>query len=141
MSSKMVPLVIVILIVAVAGYFVSDQMAFDEQAELLSADAQFRQGQMYEEGWGRPKDTQAAIDWYERAAANAHAEAQFRLGNLYYDGKRVQQDLHEAMKWYFMAANNGHHEAEYRLGVMYQNGEGVPINRLEAEKWFAASRQ
>jgi len=141
MKSKIVPLIAVLLVVAVAGFLYLDQKQLDKEASLLSAEAQFLQGEMYEKGWGRPKNTPDAIRWYEYAADNGYAEAQFRLGNLYYEGARVQQDLHEAMKWYLLAANNGHVDAEYRVGLMYQNGEGVPQDRVEAEKWISMARE
>jgi len=141
MNSKIVPLIAVVLVVAAAGFLFRNQMMLDKEASLLSPEAQFLQGEMYEMGWGRPKDTPEAISWYLRAANNDHAEAQFRLASLYYAGVRVEQDLHEAAKWYLQAANNGHVEAEYRLGLMYQHGEGVPKDREEAEKWLSLARE
>ena len=141
MSSKIIPLIGVLLVAAVAGYLYQNQIMFDKEAALLTSEAQFRQGQMYEEGWGRPKDTGEAIRWYRHAAINDHAQAQFNLANLYYAGERVEQDLHKALKWYLAAANNGHVEAEYRVGWMYQHGEGVPVDRVEAEKWFSMARE
>jgi len=141
MKSKIVPLIAVLLVVAVAGFLYLNQKELDKEASLLSAEAQFLQAEMYEQGWGRPKDTPEAIRWYEYAADNGNAEAQFRLGNLYYEGVRVPQDLHKALDWYLQAANNGYVDAEYRVGLMYKNGEGVPKDRVEAEKWLSMARQ
>jgi TPR repeat protein len=141
MNSKVIPLIGVMLIIAVAGFLYKNQMQLDQEARLLSPEAQFSQGEMYEMGWGRPKDTPETIRWYKLAANGGHAEAQFRLANLYYKGVRVEQDFNEAANWYLQAANNGHVEAEYRLGFMYQNGEGVPKDRVEAEKWLTLARE
>lgn len=141
MNSKFVPLIGLVLVAVAAGFLFKHQVQVDKEASLLSPEAQFRQGEMFEMGWGRPKDTPEAIAWYVRAANNGHAEAQFALANLYYAGERVQQDLKEAAKWYLQAANNGHVEAEYRMGYMYQNGEGVPKDRVEAEKWLSMARE
>ena len=141
MNSKIVPLIAVVLVVAVAGFLIKNQSLIDQKARQFAPEVQFAQGEMYEKGWGRPKDTSAAIRWYSYAADNGYAEAQFRLASMYYAGVRVEQDLHEAAKWYLLAANNGHVEAEYRLGLMYQNGEGVPQDRVEAEKWMSLARE
>lgn len=141
MNSKLVPLLGLVLIVVVAGFLFRNQLLIDQEADLLAPDVQFTQGEMYERGWGRPKNTGEAIKWYQRAAKNDHAEAQYRLASLYYEGTRVEQDLQVALKWYLQAANNGHVDAEYRLGWMYQNGEGVSVDRVEAEKWFSHARE
>jgi len=141
MNSKIIALIGLVLIVAVAGYLFQDDLLVDREASLLSAEAQFAQGELFENGWGRPKDTREAIRYYELASQNDHAEAQFRLANLYYTGERVQQDLHKALDYYLQAAKNGHVEAEYQLGWMYQRGEGVDVDRVEAEKWFSLARE
>jgi TPR repeat protein len=141
MNSKVVPLLGLVLIVAVAGFLFRNQLLMDQEAGLLSPEVQFRQGEMYERGWGRPTNTKETIKWYQRAAKNGHAEAQYRLAILYYEGERVEQDFTVAMQWFMQAANNGHVDAEYRLGWMYQNGEGVLADRVEAEKWFSNARE
>ncbi len=141
MNSKFVPLAIVVLIVAVAGFLLQNQFSTDKEARLLSPEAQFTQGEMFENGWGRPKNTQETLYWYQLAADNDYAEAQYRLANLYYEGTRVEQDFNKAIEWYLRAANNGHVDAEYQLGRMYQLGEGVEVDRVEAEKWFSMARQ
>jgi len=141
MNSKFVPLFGLVLIVAAVGFLFRDQFLVDREAGLLSPEAQFRQGEMNELGWGRPKNTDEAIRWYLRAANREHADAQYRLANLYYEGTRVQQDLDMALKWFLRAANNGNVDAEYQLGWMYQRGEGVEADRVEAEKWFSLARE
>ncbi len=141
MKYKKVLLVGLVIVAAAAVYQYKDQLFVDREASLLSPEAQFRQGEMSENGWGRPKNTNEAIDWYELAAANDYAEAQYRLGELYHSGQRVQQDFKKAMKYYMQAANNGNVDAEYQLGVMYQRGEGVEVDRVEAEKWFSMARE
>lgn len=59
-----------------------------------SAEAQFKLGEMCEDGRGTPRDLEKAREWYEQAAAQGHEEAQRRLATL---GKRKAQDDAERM--------------------------------------------
>ncbi len=53
------------------------------------AEAQFKLGEMYEEGRGTPRDLVKAREWYEQAAKQGHEEAQRRLNTL---GSRKSDD-------------------------------------------------
>jgi membrane associated rhomboid family serine protease/TPR repeat protein len=49
--------------------------AYRRAAELGDANAQFALGMMYENGYGLPKDTALALQWYRKAADQGSAEA------------------------------------------------------------------
>ena len=44
------------------------------------AEAQFKVGVMFDQGWGVGKDDRAAAKWYRCAASQGHAKAMFNLG-------------------------------------------------------------
>jgi TPR repeat protein len=51
-------------------------------AEQGDADAQYRLGVLYANGYGVPKDYVQARQWYEKAAAQGNTIAQYNLGRL-----------------------------------------------------------
>jgi TPR repeat protein len=51
--------------------------------------AQFKLGEIYEEGKGVAKDSREAVRWYVVASGQGFAEAAFNLGRLYHDGRGV----------------------------------------------------
>ena len=61
------------------------------KAEQGNASAQFILGFMYANGYGVPKDDQAAVKWYRLAAEQGHAKAQSNLGVMYEKGRGVPQ--------------------------------------------------
>lgn len=76
-------------------------------AEQGSADAQFRLGYFYSEGFGVPQSYAEAIVWYRRAAEQGNAEAQGSLGALYASEHGVETNLVEAHMWLNLAAAAG----------------------------------
>jgi len=89
-----------ILLIAVLCFVaVSAQADDDANAKLFevhsrlaamgSAEAQFKLGEMCEEGRGTPRDLVKAREWYEKAAQQGHEEAKRRLETL---GKRKISD-------------------------------------------------
>ena len=104
-------------------------------AEQGDADAQYRLGVLYANGYGVPKDYVQAGQWYEKAAAQGLADAQFNLGWLYASGHGVSQDYVQAWQWYEQAAAQGHAAAQLRLGLLYAHGRGVQKDYVQAYKW------
>ena len=100
------------------------------------AAAQFRLGDLYENGLGTEPDPAQGAQWFERAASQGHARAQARLGALYQEGRGVTPDFANAAKWYRRAADRGHPRAQFDLGEMYATGEGVERDPKEAYFWF-----
>jgi hypothetical protein len=74
-------------------------------AEAGHAESQFSLGDMYENGWGVPKDPSEAAKWYRRAAAQGEPHAQFSLGFMYRKGTGVPEDLVLAHMWLNVAAS------------------------------------
>jgi TPR repeat protein len=98
--------------------------------------AQIKLGEMYQAGFGVPKDLKEAIRWYRLAADQGNANAQFTLGRMYGTGIRVPKDLKEAIRWYRLAADQGNANAQFKLGLMYASGDGVPKDLKEAIRWY-----
>src|SRR5690606_12564722 len=65
-------------------------------AEQGQAEAQFKLGEMYEEGRRAARDEAQALLWYRRAAAQGHAEAQARIKARAEARDRTQR---EAAQW------------------------------------------
>ena len=92
-------------------------------------------GDVYYLGHGVPKDYEAAVKWYQRAANKGNALSQSTLGDIYYYGYGVPQNYVEAAKWWQLAANQGAHVAQLNLSVMYANGNGVPKNLVKSHMY------
>lgn len=75
-----------------------------EQARAGDAQAQYRVGEIHEDGMGRPADHAQAFHWYRQAAEQGHRKAQVALGYFYEMGQGVEQDLGESLRWYRRAA-------------------------------------
>jgi localization factor PodJL len=89
------------------------------------------------EGRGAPKDQQAAVVWFQRAASHGLAPAQYRLGALYDKGIGAARDPAAAKRWYLKAAEAGNARAAHNLAVI--NAEppvGEKPDYVEAAKWF-----
>ncbi len=90
-------------------------------------DAMYNIGALYENGFGVPRSTARAIEWYRRAADRRFAPAQFRLGQMYASGLGLRRDAKKALHWYERAAEQGYPEAAFNLAVAYETGvDGGP---------------
>jgi len=101
---------------------------------------QLRMGMLYYFGRGVKEDEFAAVDLWEKSAAQGNLDAMFQLGNAYTYGSeaftKVPDPEMEAAKWYYKAGVGGHAEAQYSLGLMFLVGKGVVENREEALHWI-----
>ncbi len=130
------------------------------------SDSQYMLGMIYETLGEDSNQTEKAIPFYEKAAAQDHPYAQYALAMIalteedyqkaefYLEKAAIQQYalaayslaklLHErdskhplkAFEWFMIAAKQGHTEACYYVGNYYQYGKGVPINLDEAMNWY-----
>lgn len=113
---------------AQADWFVSaETKALITQAEGGDAQAQLRVGAAYDRGQGAPRDADAAIKWYRKAAEQGLAEAQNSLGSLLQAGKRYE----DARPWFEKAAAQGHAQATNNLAYLFDLGLGVPQDRRQ----------
>lgn len=94
--------------------------------------AQYQLGDMYEFGYGVPKDPAEAITWFRKAADQGLAVAQARLGEIYFAGNESVQDFKAAREWLQKAANQKNAVAQRRLGQMEESGLGGPENVVRA---------
>ena len=106
-------------------------------AEAGEASAQFRLGQLYDEGTGVPQDYGQAKEWFEKAAKQGHVGAQVNLGTLYLQGEGAPQSAQMALFWLSRAAEQGHALAFAKLGWMYVQGRGVLQDFVQAHKWYS----
>lgn len=83
-------------------------------AQLGDNHAQYLLGQMYAFGWGVPRNDDAAIAWFRRAAmwseglVDPAAAAEYYVAQNYLEGRGVQKDEAEANKWFRRAADGGY---------------------------------
>lgn len=97
-----------------------------------NARAQYQLGDMYEFGYGVPKDAAEAISWFRKAADQGLAVAQGRLGEIYFAGTESVQDFKAAREWLQKAADQKNAVAQRRLGQMEEGGLGGPENVVRA---------
>jgi uncharacterized protein len=89
--------------------------------------------------YGGPRDIDAAIQHYKKAAEMGHVEAQAVMGVTYERGTNVPQDYQKAAQWYEKAAGQGHAGAQLNLGQMYAKGQGVPRDPAKARQLIEAA--
>jgi TPR repeat protein len=85
---------------------------FSHNAELGDAHSQYQLGLLYRDGLGASKDTDTAMTWLRKAAAQSFAPANHALGQLYSTLKRVD----EAEEAYIAAAKAGHKDSLLHVG-------------------------
>jgi len=95
---------------------------FEGRAGLGDNTAQFRLGQMYEEGIDVKKDTPTAIKYFEQAANQQDLQAEYNLGLIYLEGNGVPADYQKALSLLRDAAFKGNDYAQYTLAVLNQQG-------------------
>jgi len=109
---------------------------YRKAAEQGHADAQFKLGVCYSNGYNVAKDYKEAAKWFRKAAEQGQADAQDALGVYYLFGYGVAKDYKEAAKWFRKAAEQGNANAQYNLGDCYSNGYGIAKDYKEAVKWL-----
>ena len=110
-------------------------------AESGDAAAQYALGMKLWLGRGMKQDTNAAIVWLTRSAAQDYPLAESALGVMYEDGDGVHQDFAKAAFYYARAAQSGEALGQYRLGLLYLNGRGVAKDTANAARWFRAAAE
>lgn len=126
---------------ATAGWAGVGLEALQQRAQAGDPRAQNQLGEAYLEGRGHPRDDQAAVAWFRRAAEQGYAEAQYNLSVCYANGQGVRQDDGETAKWTRLAAEQGVAGAQYGLGLLYAVGAGVPQSPVDAYLWFTLAAQ
>lgn len=100
---------------------------FNERLALAQGSAKNTKDMIYV-GWcylygeSVPKDIDAGLLWYQRAADDRDAEALIRLAEIYESGELVDVDCQLAQKWYEQALQAGGFLGHYALGSVYTFG-------------------
>lgn len=133
---KQIFIIIFLVMFSTLAYATSE--SFDrliEKANAGDVTAQYRLGEIYDNGVGVPQDYKEAAKWYRIAAEKGHAKAQYRLAEMHHLGKGVLKG--GSYKWFRMAAEQGYAIAQSRLGAMYYFGGDISqANYKEAAKWY-----
>ncbi|MDX9994583.1 MAG: tetratricopeptide repeat-containing serine protease family protein [Rhodocyclaceae bacterium] len=92
------------------------------------------------------KNVAAAVEWWQKAAAQGNWTAQFNLAGLYRSGEGVAKDSYLAYTLYEAVAKLAEKkdgfiplaafDAQAVLGAMYSVGEGVPKDDAKAVEWY-----
>ena len=105
------------------------------------ADSQFHLGRLFS-GQSKliPLNAQKQVEWYEKAAKQAHWGAMNNLGLLYENGIGVEKSDSKAFELFNKAARNEDGAtAQFNLGRCYEYGIGITKNLEEAFKWYKVS--
>lgn len=105
-------------------------------AEQDFAPAQYRLGNIYENGIGFTRDLDLAKTYYQDAAANGHIKSMHNLGVIF-ASEGDSQDLALAAEWFKRAADYGVKDSQVNIAILYARGEGVARDLAESYKWFA----
>ena len=112
-----------------AGIFEFQQKLADSG----NAQAQFKVGNMYESGRGVGLDLTAAMQWYEKSAANNYKPAKNRLTYLQVKRGGFRPEHKSWLNEVKTDADAGDGEASMMLGEMYEVGVGTPKNLAQAQ--------
>lgn len=112
-------------------------MWYERAAGQGFAPAQYRLGNLYENGRGVAKDLAQARLWYQRAAEAGNRMAMHNLAALYAGGGLGAQQFDAAAKWFEEAANRGMKDSQFNLGMLHARGLGVTQDLAASFKWFS----
>lgn len=87
--------------------------------------AQYRLGELYDQGEQVDESVSEAVKWYRMAADRGNVDAQIAMANAYSSARGVQKNFSNAAYWWRLAAEQGDLKAIYNLGYMYEIGLGV----------------
>ncbi len=92
------------------------QFWLENLAKQQNAKGQFMLGSAKFSGsLGYEKDMQAAVQWFQKAAAQNLPQAVYEMGHMYEHGHGVEVNLSKAKEWYNKAKTMGDYRAERKL--------------------------
>lgn len=106
-----------------------------------ATDAQFLMGWACRTGDGLPKDSQASLEWYRKAAAKHHPRALYDLALHYLEDKTNRASLVFANEYMLRAANVGHREAQLQCAMSYFRGDLGPPDFEGGKRWLAMAAE
>lgn len=93
-------------------------------------------GLCYERGTGVPKDSQAALKLYKKAAEFGNANAMYRAGHLMLSDRELKTEYSAARIFILRAARKNHLSAMLTMGNFAAEGKGVQKNCDDAIRWY-----
>lgn len=121
-----------------------------DAAEHGDAVSQRNLGYCYEKGLFVEKDSEEALEWYEKAGKDTQGRAgdvfaNYNAGQLYRTGEGVDINLEAAIKYYFLAAIQGDDiPAQNALGVVYATKYEIEKEETDLEmasRWYLRAAQ
>ncbi len=112
------------------------QQSLRDLAEKGQPQAQIDLGLLYAKGIGVEKDYAAAMQWFQRAAAQDAPRALFLVGLMYERGFGVPRNYDTALAWYRRAAAKDAPLAELALARFYGQGLGVERDPAQRAAWL-----
>lgn len=106
-----------------------------------SAEGIFWLGQYYLEGFGGVKNSQKAIQYFEKAANLGFPAALNALADSYLLGDGIEKNPQKALELYEEAAKKGYGPAQFNAGVLCKNGTEVPYNLKKAQHYLTLASQ
>jgi TPR repeat protein len=123
------------------GDFPSAYTEFLDAALTGDPVAQFLVGSLHEDGLGTLSDDNAAVRWYEKAAAQKDEGALVALAHLLLAGRGADRDEARAAVLLTDAAKLGNAKAMNTLGALYADGIGVTTSPEQALTWYRKSAE
>lgn len=90
---------------------------------------------MNENGNGVPRNIDAALEWYEKAAQKDNVYSLYNLAEHFRSGAVLKQNLELAIDFYQRAALRGHHVAQFELAKLNFEGRDRTADHLQAYRW------
>lgn len=101
-----------------------------------NTDAQYRCGQLLENGIAVAQDHHKAAYFYKLAADSGHPDSLFCFGKLLAQGLGVPQDVNNANNFFRAAADRGHLQAQLTYAYNMDAGVGGPQNPVVAAAYY-----
>ncbi len=87
--------------------------------------------------YDKSEENEAAVRYYQRAAALGDGEALLALGAMYANGEGVARDFAQAVRLMEQSADAGHGPAAVTLANAYRDGGlGLSVDRAAARHWL-----
>lgn len=114
----------------VQAHFTATDAEAEERCMQREADAEamYQKGCRLQHGDGVPRDPEAAVRCYQKAAEQGHQAAQLALGGCYRMGTGVTHDEHKALGIYRKLHDEGYGPGTIALAECYLQGFGVDVD-------------
>ncbi len=115
--------------------------AIIELAELGNANALYKLGRCYFEGFKTNQNLREAFECFKTSANLGNTNAQLYLGYCYEYGKGTRKNLKLAFEWYEMSAHQGNDAAQTNLAYFYEQGIVGEKDYVKAAEWYTKAAE